>query len=203
MTNDHPSRFYDFCDTVSFRKTTEKWGGLSNMARDYDLNINGIPIQSSEILYQACRFPLYPEIQREILLQDNPMVAKRVAQKYLDKTRDKWDSQRILIMKWVVFVKLCQNWDKFYFLLDKTGMKNIVEHSEKDLFWGARKENKCFYGVNALGRILMFVRQKAREFGQNFFINIPPLRIKNFTLLNNNIKTVTSYEKKDNYNLFD
>ena len=62
-------RLYPLQNTVSFRKTTEKWGGLSNMAKGYPLLINGLPIQSSEILYQACRYPDYPDIQKAIITQ--------------------------------------------------------------------------------------------------------------------------------------
>ena len=52
---------------ISFAKTTGKFGGLSNMAADYVLFVNEINIPNVEALYQACKFPLYPEIQRQII----------------------------------------------------------------------------------------------------------------------------------------
>lgn len=67
-----------------------KNGGLSNMARGYPLFVNDLPIQSSEILYQACRYPDYPQIQKEIITLGNPFEAKQIARYYEPKTRSGW-----------------------------------------------------------------------------------------------------------------
>lgn len=187
--------YYQSSKSVVFRKTTEQWGGLSNMCAGFDLVVNNVQIQSSEILYQACRFPHYPSLQLEILSESNPMIAKKIAKRNINHTRQGWDSNRISIMKWVVFSKLCQNWDLFYLLLDSTGDNFIVEHSEKDLFWGARKKNDSFYGVNALGRILMFTRNIARTNGRSSFLAIQPLKIPQFDLLGAKISPVLSADK--------
>ncbi|PVY71182.1 NADAR family protein [Pectobacterium versatile] len=177
-------RIYPNNETVSFRKTTAKWGGLSNMSRGFPLYVNDIPIQSSEILYQACRYPDYPEIQKEIITLSNPFEAKQVARYYEPKTREGWEKNRVSIMKWSVRIKLCQNWENFFQLLNSTGSINIVEHSEKDLFWGARRESDgSFYGMNVLGRILMETREIARARGQEGFKFIPALQLDNFLLL--------------------
>ncbi|WP_338636133.1 NADAR family protein [Erwinia persicina] len=184
-------RIYKKEESASFRKTTEKWGGLSNMARGYPLFVNDLPIQSSEILYQACRYPDYPQIQKEIITLGNPFEAKQVARYYEPKTRSGWEKNRVSIMKWCVRVKLCQNWDVFFQLLDSTGVSNIVEHSEKDLFWGARREpDGNFYGMNVLGRILMETRDIARARGKYGFKFIPALRLEKFLLLDEPIKGV-------------
>ena len=184
-------RIYPNNETVSFRKTTEKWGGLSNMARGFPLYVNDIPIQSSEILYQACRYPNYPEIQREIITFSNPFEAKQVARYYEAKTRDGWEKNRVSIMKWCVRIKLCQNWESFFQLLDSTELNSIVEHSEKDLFWGARRESDgSFYGMNVLGRILMETRDIARARWQEGFNFIPALQLEKFLLLGEPIKGV-------------
>lgn len=185
-------RLYPLKNTVAFRKTTEKWGGLSNMAKGYPLLINGLPIQSSEILYQACRYPDYPEIQKAIITQGNPYEAKQTARSFEAKTRSGWEKNRVSIMKWCVCVKLCQNWETFFALLDSTGEHDIVEHSEKDQFWGASKDSEGnFYGMNVLGRILMDARGMARKKGMKGFTTIPPLHLDNFLLLGEKIRDVT------------
>ncbi|EBS5002171.1 DUF1768 domain-containing protein, partial [Salmonella enterica subsp. enterica serovar Havana] len=115
--------------------------------------------------------------------------------KNIKYTRKEWDKNRISIMKWVVFVKLCQNWDSFFYLLDSTEEKLIIEHSEKDGFWGAKLDNNGFYGVNALGRILMFAREQARLRGQNGLSTIPPLNLPSFELLGQKILPVRSLDK--------
>lgn len=188
-------REYNISESIFFRKTTEKWGGLSNMAKGYPLLINDISIQSSEILYQALRFTNFPEIQNKILCEKNPMYAKRIARKYLSYTRENWDVNRISIMKWCVAVKLCQNWDSFSKLLISTYPNNIIEYSKNDLFWGAsfiNSDRKILVGKNVLGRILMQLRKLIIEEGYSYFESIHPLRLNNFNLLGKPIETVRS-----------
>lgn len=161
------------------------------MARGFPLRVNDIPIQSSEILYQACRYPEFPDIQKEIITLSNPYEAKQIARFYVSKTRDGWEKNRVSIMKWCVRVKLCQNWENFFHLLDSTGNFSIVEHSEKDLFWGARRESDGgFYGMNVLGRILMETRDIARNRGQEGFRYVPALQLDRFMLLNEPIRNI-------------
>jgi len=67
---------YQRDECAIFLKTAERFGGLSNMAGGYALSINGIRIPTSEALYQACRFPDKPELQKIIIGQKSPMTAK-------------------------------------------------------------------------------------------------------------------------------
>lgn len=68
-------RKYNSDEAIVFRKTTAPFGGLSNMASGFSLYINEIIVPSSEHLYQAMRYPTNPEIQFEIISQDNAMKA--------------------------------------------------------------------------------------------------------------------------------
>src|ERR1700750_2768491 len=130
-------REYNTKEIVTFAKTENKFGGLSNMAPGYSLFINEVNIQSSEIIYQACRFPLFPLIQKEIIETKNPMDAKAVSRKYQQYSRQDWDQVKFKVMKWCLEVKLIQNFDAFSKLLLSTGDKTIVEFSKKDTVWGA------------------------------------------------------------------
>ncbi len=191
-------REYNHNDSVVFWKTTEKWGGLSNMARGYPIIVNGIKIQSSETLYQAMRFTAYPEVQKEILSQNNPMYGKRISRKYHSLTRACWDQERVAIMKWAVCVKLCQNWEKFSTLLLSTGDKPIVEYSEKDQFWGAKSiGNHTYSGMNVLGRILMLLRDTCEHRGQQAFTMIPPPKLADFYMFGEPIQNVTAPDIKE------
>ena len=58
------TRSYERQGSVVFCKTNEEFGGLSNMAPGFTLRVNGIDILTSEALYQACRFPHLPDVQR-------------------------------------------------------------------------------------------------------------------------------------------
>jgi len=154
-------RNYRTQECVVFSKTDGPFGGLSNMAPGYPLLINGHLLANSEVLYQAMRYPLFPEIQEEIITQHSPMTAKMISKKYRNKTRQDWDELRVKIMRWSLEVKLSQNWEKFGELLRKTGDKQIVEYSTKDHFWGASECGEGqLGGTNALGRLLMDLRNK-------------------------------------------
>src|SRR5690606_37437152 len=107
--------------------TNEVFGGLSNMAGGFPLRVNGIRILTSEALYQACRFPKRPDVQRLIIGENSPMTAKMKSKPYRQDTRPDWDQVRVKIMRWCLRVKLAQNWHKFSELLLATGDKPIVE----------------------------------------------------------------------------
>lgn len=151
-------RRYAIADVVSFAKTTAEFGGLSNMASKYPLFINEVYIHSAECLYQACKFPLFPKIQREIIEQSNPIVAKEISRKYEIFVRGDWESVKYKVMEWCLAAKLIQNWDTFSVILKSTGNKPIVEYSIKDDTWGALPEGDFLVGKNALGRLLMQIR---------------------------------------------
>lgn len=183
-------RTYNSSDCIIFGKTDGAFGGLSNMAPGYPLFINDNLILTSEALYQAMRYPLFPEIQHEIISQNSPMTAKMISKKYLSKTRQDWDDIRVKIMRWTLEVKLSQNWNKFSYLLKQSGNKPIVEYSTKDQFWGAFKDSDSqLKGTNALGRLLMEIREKYVV--HNYKPEcIPPLNITGFMLFGYDIEAV-------------
>ena len=183
-------RIYQAKEVISFRKTTEKFGGLSNMASGYSLYINDIIIPSSEHLYQAMRYPLIPQIQHEIISQDNAMKAKMVSNKYKEKySRPDWDKIQIKIMGWVLEVKLAQNWEKFSQLIQSTDNKAIVEFTTEDKLWGACLVDGKLEGVNALGRLLMGLRQKYVNSNDRIYC-VEPVNIPAFLLYNNPISLI-------------
>ncbi|MCX2780605.1 NADAR family protein [Microbulbifer thermotolerans] len=190
-------RSYKLNDVVSFKKTNERWGGLSNMAPGYPLFVLGFEIRSSEALYQACRFPHMPEVQHKIILQNSPMTAKMVGKPFRNESRSDWEKVRIKVMKWVLRVKLAQNWDSFSRLLLDTGDMPIVEISNKDSFWGAKPlDAGNLSGVNALGRLLMELREKIRSSDKENLLVVPPLKIEKFSFMGEAIGTVSADDVK-------
>lgn len=180
-------RTYNKNEVITFSKTTGKFGGLSNMAPGYSLFINETNIANTEILYQACRFPLFPKIQEEIISQKNPMEAKEVSRKYSQYTRQDWENVKFDIMRWCLQIKLLQNFDKFSELLLITDNETIVEFSQKDNVWGAVPVDAVtLKGKNALGRLLMEIREIYVKSHQEVD-NIKPLNIPAFLLFDNPI----------------
>ena len=198
----YQERVYHRYDACVFRKTKEQFGGLSNMASGFPITVNGIHFYSSEALYQACRFPHLPEVQEKIISQKSPMSAKMVSKPFRKDSRADWESIRIEVMTWCLKVKLAQNFISFGQLLESTFDKSIVEDSSKDDFWGAitDKENPVFLkGVNALGRLLMQLRQlynSPNRFSL-LYVNVPS--IVNFSLLGNSIQPIDERINFQNY----
>jgi ribA/ribD-fused uncharacterized protein len=176
---------YNVNECIIFKRTHEPFGGLSNMAAGYPLNvIKGVKIQTVEALYQVCRFPDYPDIQQEIISCKSPMGAKMKSKKYKQFTRSDWTFVKENIMWWCLCLKLSHNKQKFGSLLESTNDKIIVEESHRDKFWGAIKDKKnpnVLVGENTLGKMLMQLRSEWRNNPDSFhlvhFIEIPHFKV--------------------------
>ncbi len=188
-------RTYVRGEAVVVYKTKEDFGGLSNMASGYPLQINGIRILTTEALYQACRFPHMPEVQREIIGQHSPMTAKMKSKPHRKDSRPDWDDVRYKVMRWCLRVKLAQNYEEFGRLLLATRDRPIVEQSRKDDYWGAKltdETGNTLIGQNVLGRLLMELREKLKNDTDGVLKTVPPLGIPDFLLLDKPIETVTA-----------
>ena len=184
-------RTYHRSSAAVFLKTREKYGGLSNMAGGFPLVVNDVPIRTSEALYQACRFPHMPKVQHEIIAQRSPMTAKMKGRPHRSNSRPDWDAVRIKIMRWCLQVKLAQNWDKFSELLLETEDMPVVEHSRRDDFWGAKPINgETLVGTNALGRLLMELRERVKDEPRENLDYVAPLPIPEFLLYERPIEPI-------------
>jgi len=188
------ARNYERSESVVFLKTNEAFGGLSNMAGGFPLEVNGLKIRTSEALYQVCRFPHLTDVQRLIIEQPSPMTAKMKSKPFRSNSRPDWDQVRVKIMRWCLRVKLAQNWNAFSELLLKTGERPIVEESRRDSFWGAKpKDQKILAGNNILGRLLMELREEISSDGRKSLLLVEPLVIQDFLLDGRPVETVTPY----------
>lgn len=193
MSNDQV-RTYNRQDSVVFLKTNEPFGGLSNMAGGYPIYINGVRILTSEALYQACRFPHLPDMQRLIIAQHSPMTAKMRSKPYRKDSRPDWDQVRVRIMRWCLRMKLANNWSTFSDLLLRTGDLPIVEASRKDDFWGAKvvDDTDVLVGINVLGRLLMELREQVKQKGREAALDIAPPVVPQFLLLGRSIEVASN-----------
>lgn len=194
LTNSESSsrlRTYLRAESVVVHKTKESFGGLSNMAAGFPLRINGFRVPTSEALYQACRFPDLPDVQREIIAQHSPMTAKMKGKPHRNATRSDWDNVRHNVMRWCLRVKLAQHYQDFGRLLLATKEKPIVEQSRKDQYWGATLiQDGTLVGENVLGRLLMELRDQLKSDADENLRFVPPLRIPNFMLYGAPIQAV-------------
>lgn len=189
-------RKYQIDNVITFAKTDGQFGALSNMAPGFNLFVNEINIQSSEILYQACRFPLFPDIQEEIIRTQNPVLAKGVSRQNINLSRQDWDKVKFKVMKWCLEVKLIQNFDKFASILLSTKDYTIVEYSRQDQVWGAivKGNDRVLIGKNALGRLLMELREKVKKNEISKSSIISPPDIPAFLLFGHPVQAVMNDE---------
>ena len=187
------TRTYGRASSVVILKTKgEQFGGLSNMSSGFPLQVNNIPIRTSEALYQACKYPSMPMIQSEIIAQNSPMTAKMRAKVHRRNFRADWHAVRVEIMRWCLQVKLAQNWDTFSKLLLETGDRPIVEQSRKDAFWGAKAvDDHTLVGMNVLGRLLMELRETIKSDDREALLCVQPINIPDFRLDGRPIEAVT------------
>ena len=189
----YPERVYKYSEVCVFRKTKDLFGGLSNMASGFPIKINGKHIFTSEALYQACLFPHLPDVQQKIIAEKSPMTAKMVSKPFRSNSRPDWDNVRTDIMYWCLKVKLAQNFITFGQLLETTFDRPIVEDSSKDAFWGAvqdKKNTNELKGVNALGRLLMKLRQEYSSANRFHLLFVEPLNLPNFLIFDEQIQVV-------------
>jgi len=184
--NEKNVRRYRRKECVVFLRTKEEFGGLSNMSAGFPLKVSDVSIRTSEALYQVCRFPFYEAIQAEIIAQKSPIAAKMKARKHQYATRSDWMIFRLAVMRWTLRVKLAQHFETFGELLRSTGDKPIVEESSKgDDYWGTipqENDKDLLVGINALGRLLMELRQEFLNKGEAMKVVSPP-QLDNFLLL--------------------
>jgi type I restriction enzyme S subunit len=193
------TRTYMRSQSAVFSKTKEDFGGLSNMAAGFPIRVNNVRILTSEALYQACRFPHLPQVQRLIIDQLSPMTAKMKSKPYRKDSRPDWDRVRVKVMRWCLRVKLAQNWSDFSRLLLSTGDRPIVEESRKDDFWGAKvlgTDTDTLVGTNALGRLLMELREQVKHGSRDHLGRVEPLPIADFLLFGDPIGVVEARAPK-------
>lgn len=152
---------YKKSEVVTFLKTREAFGGLSNMAAGFPITLYGIRCRTSEHLYQALKFPDHPEIQSEILEVPSPMGAKMVAKRYRQLIRHDWEKIKLAVMAYCLRAKLQCNFERFGELLRSTGNADIVEFSSKhDTYWGCVSQADLLVGHNHLGIQLTNLRDE-------------------------------------------
>jgi ribA/ribD-fused uncharacterized protein len=152
---------YQKSEVISFLKTAEPFGGLSNMAAGYPITLYGVRCRTSEHLYQALKFPDHPEVQLEIMGNPSPMGAKMVAKRYRQLIRPDWEEIKLQVMVYCVLAKLKANFKRFGDLLLSTGSADIVEISSKhDTYWGCVPDGEFLVGHNYLGVLLTELRDK-------------------------------------------
>jgi len=149
---------------VAYTRTGDTYLGLSNLTPGFPVLMNGlVRTLTCEHLFQSLKFPDYPELQRQILSQRTPVLAKRLAGRVHHKTRIRsdWKEIQMEVMAFCIRAKLIWNWVGFGKLLREVSGKEILETSSKtDAFWGVVPTSDGHRGENHLGALLMGLRDE-------------------------------------------
>jgi ribA/ribD-fused uncharacterized protein len=190
-------RIYSAINSIIFKKNNDEFGDLSNMSMKFPLKVNDINILNTEAIYQACRFPHLIDLQKKIILERSPMKVKMISNANKKYSREDWDTVKLKIMKWCLNIKLAQNFISFGYVLDATRDLSIVENSSRDNYWGAipNEDASLYVGQNALGRLLMQLRDEYRSANKYSLLIVQKPQIENFTLYGKEIGQIDNRSK--------
>jgi len=142
---------------IRFFSVSDDYGCFSNFA-PYPVRIMGKDWQTSEHFFQAQKF-LDRHDQELVRKIHCPVVAARMARRAERHRREDWDEIKDSVMRQAVLAKFSQH-EEIRRILVATGDAVIVEHSQKDRYWGDAGDGS---GENMLGKILMEVREELRR----------------------------------------
>lgn len=142
-------------DVIHFYEKTDGYYQFTNFWKA-PIVIDGVTYPSTEHYYQAMKFNSTPLIQQQIIAAATPKDARDIAN--TNKTQIDHgfhdDANKLAIMKKALIAKFTQHADLKKLLLDTKG-KKLVEHTDRDNYWGDGGNGS---GQNHLGKLLMEVR---------------------------------------------
>jgi ribA/ribD-fused uncharacterized protein len=144
---------------ILFYAVSDDYGAFSNFA-PYPVTARGHRWPTSEHFFQAQKFE-DPKVREAIRKVKSPMQAARIGRDRKHRLRRDWDSARVQVMREALHAKFTQHVDLRELLLS-TGDATIVEHTERDDFWGDGGDGS---GRNMLGQLLMELRHELRRSG--------------------------------------
>ena len=143
--------------TIHFYRTGEPFGEFSNFA-DFPVKLKGRTWPTTEHYFQAQKFAGTPH-EEAIRKANSPMIAARLGRSRKHPLRRDWESVKIDIMRETLQAKFTQH-TQLHVMLLATGDSKLVEHTEKDRYWGDGGDGS---GKNQLGQLLMELRTKLRN----------------------------------------
>lgn len=143
-------------DEIRFYAVGDAFGELSNFA-PFPIFLRGRRWPTSEHYFQAQKFAGTPH-EEEIRRAKKPRLAAEIGRDRRRPLRRDWESVKDGVMLDALRAKFSQHPDLRALLLS-TGDARLVEHTERDAYWGDGGDGS---GENRLGRLLMRVRDELR-----------------------------------------
>jgi ribA/ribD-fused uncharacterized protein len=130
---------------------------LSNYAA-FRLMWQGTIFDTSEAAYHWEKFPDKPFIRRFIQNAPSAHVAQQIANEYKDERRADWDLIKVDRMAHILRAK-CRQHEYVRRKLLETGLRELIEDSWRDDFWGWGPNHD---GQNMMGKLWMEIRDEIR-----------------------------------------
>jgi N-glycosidase YbiA len=137
---------------IRFFSTREAYGKFSNFA-PFPISIEGRVWPTVEYYFQAQKF-VGTKYEEAIRVTRSAMIAAKMGRDRKKPLRKDWESVRDAIMLEAIQAKFTQH-PVLGSLLLSTGNTELIEHTEKDRYWGDGGDGR---GGNRLGQILMQIR---------------------------------------------
>lgn len=144
---------------IHFYSTAGEYGCFSNFSR-HPVFLKGKRWPTTEHFFQAQKFAGEPD-EEEVRRAAKPSEAANMGRSRKRPLRRDWEGVKEQVMLDAVRAKFTQHDDLKAVLLG-TGDAKLVEHTEKDAYWGDGGDGS---GKNRLGHILMRVRDELRAAG--------------------------------------
>jgi ribA/ribD-fused uncharacterized protein len=146
----------DAIPVIHFYSTQGEHGCFSNFSR-HSIWLKGKRWRTSEHFFQAQKFA-GTEHEEKVRQAKTPSEAANLGRSRKLPLRRDWESVKDQVMLEAVRAKFTQHDDLRAVLLG-TGDAVLVEHTEKDSYWGDGGDGS---GKNRLGQVLMQVRAELR-----------------------------------------
>jgi ribA/ribD-fused uncharacterized protein len=138
--------------TIHFYAPEDEYGDFSNHSR-HPVRLKGKVWPTTEHYFQAQKF-VGSEHEETIRNEPDSHQAAELGRDRSKPLRADWNEVKDQLMREAVLAKFSQHADIRAGLL-ATGDAQLVEHTEKDKYWGDGGDGS---GLNMLGKILMEVR---------------------------------------------
>ena len=143
---------------INFYSVGDEFGEFSNFAH-FPIRLKGRTWPTTEHYFQAQKFAGTDDAHAEAIRKaGSPMIAARMGRDRKKKLRRDWESVKVSVMREALLAKFEQH-PQLRELLLSTADAKLVEHTERDDYWGDGGNGS---GRNMLGQLLMEVRRRLR-----------------------------------------
>lgn len=144
---------------INFYSTADEFGEFSNFA-PFPIRLKGKTWPTTEHYFQAQKFAGTDDAHAEAIRKaGSPMIAARMGRDRKRKLRRDWESAKVSVMRDALVAKFEQH-AQLRELLTSTGDAKLVEHTDRDDYWGDGGDGS---GRNMLGQLLMEIRRRLRD----------------------------------------